>query len=559
MSRSRFTSAFFPVIEDPRSEIYLKICYVCQEPAKPGTEHLRNYGGIVCYSCRAFWRRSHQKTKNPNFFCKRGGRCPVTVSTRRRCKKCRYERCLKAGMIPEAVLDEGQKKIRFRKLHQRQRMQEQQQQGQATSSSRSGEHEDDDDQDDDVDNENDDVDDPDEVEIVEPTERPVATVSQPCGSAPRDHLVVTSSSAQINHPATAINHPSMPSSSTSRDRPVGTSSCAPINHPVTAVSRAPINHPSMPSCSDSRDYPIMSHCSDLRDHSMLASSCAPRNRPIPPSSSAPINHPVTTVSRAPIKHPMMPTCSDPRDGRMLTNSSAPRDYLPMLERISTRYAMPPPNMPKLIIIPRLEPEFPLLHPYPVPLIRPDERLLDYPPSCFNRPNAPNPFHPQFLPFYTPAPEIRPPWPVDTASFNVPTSPCLVNKRSSSSEGIPVSPPKRFQTAAERKCHPAETKSNQQAPTQPEPKLAVPRAVPRESKKEPSAASGSNILKTAVNSLSRCLKMSQSQTRDSAIDQLLAKLDEVRKGDTSIEISRREVFLFISKLSGEFRHFALLQR
>ena len=559
MSRSRFTSAFFPVIEDPRSEIYLKICYVCQEPAKPGTEHLRNYGGIVCYSCRAFWRRSHQKTKNPNFFCKRGGRCPVTVSTRRRCKKCRYERCLKAGMIPEAVLDEGQKKIRFRKLHQRQRMQEQQQQGQATSSSRSGEHEDDDDQDDDVDNENDDVDDPDEVEIVEPTERPVATVSQPCGSAPRDHLVVTSSSAQINHPATAINHPSMPSSSTSRDRPVGTSSCAPINHPVTAVSRAPINHPSMPTCSDSRDYPIMSHCSDLRDHSMLASSCAPRNRPIPPSSSAPINHPVTTVSRAPIKHPMMPTCSDPRDGRMLTNSSAPRDYLPMLERISTRYAMPPPNMPKLIIIPRLEPEFPLLHPYPVPLIRPDERLLDYPPSCFNRPNAPNPFHPQFLPFYTPAPEIRPPWPVDTASFNVPTSPCRVNKRSSSSEGIPVSPPKRFQTAAERKCHPAETKSNQQAPTQPEPKLAVPRAVPRESKKEPSAASGSNILKTAVNSLSRCLKMSQSQTRDSAIDQLLAKLDEVRKGDTSIEISRREVFLFISKLSGEFRHFALLQR
>lgn len=255
----------------------------------------------------------------------------------------------------------------------------------------------------------------------------------------------------------------------------------------------------------------------------------------------------------------MPTCSDPRDGRMLTNSSAPRDYLPMLERISTRYAMPPPNMPKLIIIPRLEPEFPLLHPYPVPLIRPDERLLDYPPSCFNRPNAPNPFHPQFLPFYTPAPEIRPPWPVDTASFNVPTSPCRVNKRSSSSEGIPVSPPKRFQTAAERKCHPAETKSNQQAPTQPEPKLAVPRAVPRESKKEPSAASGSNILKTAVNSLSRCLKMSQSQTRDSAIDQLLAKLDEVRKGDTSIEISRREVFLFISKLSGEFRHFALLQR
>jgi hypothetical protein len=47
-------------MENPRSEIFLKVCFVCQEPAKPGTEHLRNYGGIVCYSCRAFWRRSHQ-------------------------------------------------------------------------------------------------------------------------------------------------------------------------------------------------------------------------------------------------------------------------------------------------------------------------------------------------------------------------------------------------------------------------------------------------------------------------------------------------------------------
>ncbi len=104
ITMSRFVNGYYPVPEDPRNEFYLKICFVCQEPAKPGTEHLRNYGGIVCYSCRAFWRRSHQKTKRPNFKCKKSGRCQVTVSTRRRCKKCRYERCLRAGMIPEAVL-----------------------------------------------------------------------------------------------------------------------------------------------------------------------------------------------------------------------------------------------------------------------------------------------------------------------------------------------------------------------------------------------------------------------------------------------------------------------
>lgn len=110
--------------DDPRHERYLKVCFVCQEEAKAGQEHLRNYGGVVCYSCRAFWRRSHQKTRNPNFVCKKGGNCTITVKTRRRCQKCRYNRCIQTGMSPDAVLDDDQKKIRFRKLLlKRQRLQ----------------------------------------------------------------------------------------------------------------------------------------------------------------------------------------------------------------------------------------------------------------------------------------------------------------------------------------------------------------------------------------------------------------------------------------------------
>jgi hypothetical protein len=102
--------------DDPRDKYYLTVCFVCHDMAKPGQEHLRNYGGIVCYSCRAFWRRSHQNTRRPIFVCKKNEDCTITVATRRRCQKCRYERCIVAGMNPDAVLNDDQKKVRFRKL-----------------------------------------------------------------------------------------------------------------------------------------------------------------------------------------------------------------------------------------------------------------------------------------------------------------------------------------------------------------------------------------------------------------------------------------------------------
>jgi len=100
------------IVENPNDPVYLKTCFVCSESAKPGHDHYRNYGGIVCYSCRAFWRRSHQISRNPQFKCKKSGRCITSGPLRRKCKRCRYERCLKAGMKPEAVLNGDEKKIR---------------------------------------------------------------------------------------------------------------------------------------------------------------------------------------------------------------------------------------------------------------------------------------------------------------------------------------------------------------------------------------------------------------------------------------------------------------
>lgn len=88
------------------------VCPICK--FKSNDKHCFHYGGVSCYSCRAFFRRAHQGTKAPSFKCKRNNQCDITEKTRRKCQKCRYELCLSAGMDPSLVLDDDQKKVRFR-------------------------------------------------------------------------------------------------------------------------------------------------------------------------------------------------------------------------------------------------------------------------------------------------------------------------------------------------------------------------------------------------------------------------------------------------------------
>ncbi len=89
-----------------------KICPICSETSEQ--PHQVHYGGLACFSCKAFWRRAHQKTRNPTFKCKKGGACVINLKTRRKCQKCRYNQCLANGMRPEAVLSDDQKKARFK-------------------------------------------------------------------------------------------------------------------------------------------------------------------------------------------------------------------------------------------------------------------------------------------------------------------------------------------------------------------------------------------------------------------------------------------------------------
>ena len=88
-----------------------------------------HYGGICCYSCRAFFRRAHQNTKTPAFICRTSShgvymglsspmspngeisesgtqsskQCGYDVTTKRQCQFHRLQRCLEIGI--ERVLE----------------------------------------------------------------------------------------------------------------------------------------------------------------------------------------------------------------------------------------------------------------------------------------------------------------------------------------------------------------------------------------------------------------------------------------------------------------------
>jgi len=81
-------------------------CEVCGESAGKHSY----YGGEVCPSCRAFFRRSVQAGCYDSYKCDQAGGCKITVTTRRKCQHCRYQLCLAAGMKAAWVLTEQERR-----------------------------------------------------------------------------------------------------------------------------------------------------------------------------------------------------------------------------------------------------------------------------------------------------------------------------------------------------------------------------------------------------------------------------------------------------------------
>ena len=96
------------------------LCLVCSVVSD---NHHIHYGALACFSCRAFFRRAHNKSGGssdpPNYICKHDGKCDITSKNRKKCQKCRYDKCIEIGMNPNLVLTDDQKKVRFRKMFEK--------------------------------------------------------------------------------------------------------------------------------------------------------------------------------------------------------------------------------------------------------------------------------------------------------------------------------------------------------------------------------------------------------------------------------------------------------
>ncbi|CAF1151170.1 unnamed protein product [Adineta ricciae] len=89
------------------------VCVICGDRAIGF-----NYDAVSCNSCKEFFRRNaHHPIENIRCLKSRG-QCPVGYEMRRKCARCRLDKCLRMGMRRDSILTEEQKQEKRKQLEE---------------------------------------------------------------------------------------------------------------------------------------------------------------------------------------------------------------------------------------------------------------------------------------------------------------------------------------------------------------------------------------------------------------------------------------------------------
>ncbi|CAG2105778.1 unnamed protein product [Medioppia subpectinata] len=75
----------------------------------------KNFGAMSCGPCKAFFRRNAIQNR---FKCQFNERCKIDIITRKFCPKCRLNKCFSIGMNKDWILNEEQKEVIRKRLHE---------------------------------------------------------------------------------------------------------------------------------------------------------------------------------------------------------------------------------------------------------------------------------------------------------------------------------------------------------------------------------------------------------------------------------------------------------
>ena len=86
--------------EEKQGDNSLVECPICGEI----TINHSHYGGVVCDSCKAFFRRTVVNPSKKSERCRLGnGKCSLRKERRNNCPFCRFKLCLQTGMKPDMI------------------------------------------------------------------------------------------------------------------------------------------------------------------------------------------------------------------------------------------------------------------------------------------------------------------------------------------------------------------------------------------------------------------------------------------------------------------------